>query len=49
MALTEKADAMQNELEALGDTVEKKLTQRLTAEETVQLVGLLNKLLGLDQ
>ena len=49
VALTEKADVMQNEIEVLGDTVEKKLTQRLTAEETVQLVGLLNKLLGLDQ
>ena len=49
VALTEKAYVMQNELEVLGDAVEKKLTQRLTAEETVQLVGLLNKLLGLDQ
>ena len=49
VALTEKADAMQNELEALGDMIEKKLTRRLTAEETVQLVRLLNKLLGLDQ
>ena len=46
MALTEKADVMQNELEALGDTVEKKLARRLTKEETVQLV--LGKLLGLD-
>ena len=48
VALTEKADVMQNELEVLGDAVEKKLTHRLTAEETVQLVGLLGKLLGLD-
>ena len=49
VALTEKADVMQNELEVLGDAVEKKLTQRLTAEENVQLVGLLGKMLGLDQ
>ena len=49
VALTEKAEAMQNEIEVLGDTVEKKLTQRLTAKETAQLVRLLNKLLGLDQ
>ena len=49
VALTEKADVMQSELEALGDTIEKKLTRRLTAEETVQLVGLLGKMLGLDQ
>ena len=49
VALTEKADVMQSELEALGDTIEKKLTRRLTAEETLQLVRLLNKLLGLDQ
>lgn len=48
VVLTEKADAMQNEIEALRDAIEKKL-MRLTAEETVQLVGLLNKLLGLDQ
>ena len=49
VALTEKADVMQNEIEVLGDAVEKKLTQRLTAEETSQLVVLLNKLLGSDQ
>ena len=39
---------MQNEIEVLGDAVEKKLTRRLTADETAQLVGLLGKLLGLD-
>ena len=49
VALTEKADNMQNELEVLGNTIEEKLTQRLTAEETAQLVRLLNKMLGLDQ
>ena len=49
VALTEKADAMQNEIEVLGDAVEKKLTQRLTAEETARLVELLGKLLGLDE
>ena len=49
VALTEKADLIQNELEPLGDMIEKKLTRRLTAEERVQLVGLLNKMLGLEQ
>lgn len=49
VVLTEKADVMQSELEALGDAVEKKLTRRLTDKETAQLVRLLDKLLGLDQ
>lgn len=49
VVLTEKADAMQRELEALGDAVEKKLTRRLTEKETAQLVILLDKLLGLEQ
>ena len=49
VALTDTADVMQNELETLGDTIEKNLTRRLTAEETMQLVGLLGKLLGLEQ
>lgn len=46
VALTAKADSMQDELLALGDAVEEKLTRRLTAEETAQLVSLLNKLMG---
>lgn len=48
-ALTAKADSMQDELIVLGDTIEEKLTERLTAAETAQLVRLLNKLLGLEQ
>lgn len=48
VALTAKADSMQDELIALGDAVEEKLTQCLTTEETAQLVKLLNKLLGED-
>lgn len=48
VALTAKTDSMQDELIALGDAVEEKLTQGLTTEETAQLVKLLNKLLGED-
>jgi len=49
VALTDKADSMQDELITLGNTIEAKLTERLTADETAQLVRLLNKLLGLEQ
>ena len=48
IVLTEKADAMQDKLEILGDAVEEKLTQNLTAKETAQLIRLLSKLLGLE-
>ena len=47
ISLTEKADAMQGELEALGTKIENKLTERLSAEEREQLAFLLNKLMGL--
>ena len=49
VALTEKADAMQNELEALGAKIENKLTERLSADERNQLVALLQKLIGIDK
>ncbi len=48
VALTAKADSMHDELIALGDVVEEKITHCLTTEETAQLVKLLNKLLGED-
>ena len=47
IALTEKADAMQNELEELGTKIENKLTERLSVEEREQLAFLLNKLMGI--
>ena len=47
VALTEKADAMQNELEELGTKIENKLTERLSVEEREQLAFLLNKLMGI--
>ena len=46
IALTEKADTMQDELEALGTKIENKLTERLSDEEREQLAFLLNKLMG---
>ena len=49
VSLTEKADAMREELEAIGDTLENRLTSRLTAREKAQLVRLLQKLLGLER
>lgn len=49
VALTAKADSMRDELIELGDAVDEKLMQRLTVDETAQLVRLLNKLLGLEE
>lgn len=49
IALTEKADTMQDELEALGTKIENKLTERLSDEEREQLAFLLNKLMGLGR
>ena len=48
VALTEKTDKMQSELEALGSEIENKLTERLTTRERDQLIRLLKKLLGID-
>ena len=48
IVLTEKADSMQEELVKLGDTVEDKLTERLTLDERAQLIDLLQRLLGLE-
>ena len=47
IAPTQKALAMREELEALGDELEKELTWRLSEEERLQLVGLLNKMMGI--
>lgn len=47
IALTEKADAAQAELEALGNAVEEKLTERLSGDEKGALKLLLRKLLNL--
>lgn len=46
-ALTEKARGMEAELGELGDEIEARLTERLTAKEKKQLAGLLQKLLGI--
>ena len=46
--LTEKADAMQADLEALGNTVEEKLTEHLSVDEKGELILLLRKLLNLS-
>ena len=48
IALTEKADAMQAELEALGNAVEEKLTEHLSDDEKGKLILLLRKLLNLS-
>ena len=49
VALTEKADSMQTELEALGEKTEEKLTKRLSCDERAQLIFLLQKLIGIDE
>ena len=49
VALTEKADRMQVELEGLGSAIEDKLTEKLSKEERDQLVGLLQKLIGIGE
>lgn len=46
IALTEKANTMQKELEALGDSVENKLTEHLTDAERKELIALLRKLMN---
>lgn len=48
IALTQKADEMQSELEALGEKIEDKLTERLSANEKGALVILLQKLIGIE-
>ena len=48
IALTAKADAMQAELEALGNAVEEKLTEHLSDDEKGKLILLLCKLLNLS-
>ena len=49
VALTEKADGMQDELEALGAKIEDKLTERLSCNERAAFVVLLQKLIGIDE
>ena len=44
---TEKALEMKTELEAVGDTLEDKLTENLNEDERKELVALLRKMLGL--
>ena len=46
VALTKKADGLQSELEALGERIEERLTQRLSTQERKQLIALLQKLIG---
>ncbi|MBR3240971.1 MAG: MarR family transcriptional regulator [Oscillospiraceae bacterium] len=48
IALTQKADEMQSELEALGEKIEDKLTERLSANEKGALVILLQMLIGIE-
>ena len=49
VALTEKADGMQGDLEALGAKIEDKLTERLSYNERAELVVLLQKLIGIGE
>lgn len=44
--LTEQSVRMQEELEQMGDSLEKRLTAALTEEERLLIVGLLQKLLS---
>ena len=46
--LTEKAEQLEPELLAVGDQIEDKLTEHLSSIERVQLVTLLQKLLGVE-
>lgn len=48
VALTAKADKMEEELTGLGLAVENKLTERLSEEERTKLVSLLQKLMGME-
>ena len=47
IALTQKADSMKEELYALGEEVDRKLTRNLTKEEKEELIALLKKLMDL--
>ena len=49
ISLTKKADELQRELEALGEKIEDKLTERLSANEKDALVILLQKLIGIEE
>lgn len=49
VALTDKADSMQNELEELGERIENKVTARLSAKQREQLIVLLRKLIGINE
>lgn len=46
VSLTDKAYAKQEELEALGEEMEKAVTENLTKKEKEQLILLLKKLVG---
>ena len=48
ISLTEKAEQLEPELLAVGDQIEDKLTEHLSSKERVQLVTLLQKLLGVE-
>ena len=49
IALTSRADEMQEDLEALGEKIEVQLTERLSENEKERLVCLLQKLVGMDE
>lgn len=49
IALTEKTENMEGELNRLGEEVEAKLTKNLTETERQDLVRLLNRLLNLNE
>lgn len=49
ISLTDKTNAMQEELENVGDRLENILTKNLTKKEKQQLLSLLQKMLGIDQ
>ena len=48
ISLTEKAEQLEPELLAVGDQIEDRLTEHLSSKERVQLVTLLQKLLGVE-
>ena len=49
IALTSRADEMQEDLEALGEKIEVQLTERLSENEKERLVCLLQKLVGMGE
>lgn len=49
ISLTDKTQEMQEELERVGDRLEKTMTENLTQKERQQLLSLLQKMLKIDE